>query len=65
MGTFQVGSVETITTADANIFSEYLLPNLKKFSSDSEGFVRATYAASVPGFGKCGMTLRLNDALIC
>ncbi|KAJ3044348.1 Serine/threonine-protein kinase, partial [Rhizophlyctis rosea] len=59
-----VCSVETITTADANIFSEYLLPNLKKFSSDSEGFVRATYAACVAGFAEAALKfLELSQLL--
>ncbi|RKO92149.1 hypothetical protein BDK51DRAFT_20317 [Blyttiomyces helicus] len=40
-------SVETVTPADANIFPEYILPNLRRFSSDPDAFVRATYASCI------------------
>lgn len=45
--------VETLTPGDANIFPEYVLPGLKRYSKDAEGFVRATYAQCIAGIGKC------------
>ncbi|KAJ3026711.1 Serine/threonine-protein kinase, partial [Rhizophlyctis rosea] len=49
--------IDTITPGDANIFSEYLLPNLKKFSSDSEAFVRATYACCIANFAEAALKI--------
>ncbi|TPX43846.1 hypothetical protein SeMB42_g04554 [Synchytrium endobioticum] len=39
--------VESISTGDVSIFPEYLLPNLRRFTCDSEVFVRATYAQCI------------------
>jgi hypothetical protein len=39
--------VESITTADAMIFPEYILPNLHGLASDPDVMVRATYAQCI------------------
>ncbi|KAJ3126534.1 Serine/threonine-protein kinase [Nowakowskiella sp. JEL0407] len=40
-------SVESITPIDSNIFPEYILPCLRRFSSDPDAHVRATYAECI------------------
>ncbi|KAI8799791.1 hypothetical protein BJ742DRAFT_686782 [Cladochytrium replicatum] len=47
--------VEEITPAEANIFPEFILPALKRFSSDSDGFVRATYAQCLPSIAETAL----------
>lgn len=44
-------SVESITSADSNIYPEYLLPNFKPYLSDPVPFVRATYASCISSIG--------------
>ncbi|TPX35937.1 hypothetical protein SmJEL517_g01766 [Synchytrium microbalum] len=60
--------VESISTGDANIFPEYILPNLRRFTSDSEVFVRATYAQCIASLAETAKrfldlsaTLRSSD----
>ena len=41
-------TVKSITSSDANIFPEFILPNLKHFTADSNVLVRAAYAQCIP-----------------
>ncbi|KAI8827076.1 uncharacterized protein EV422DRAFT_549569 [Fimicolochytrium jonesii] len=44
--------IDSVTSPDANIFPEYILPALRGFTSDPEGFVRATYAQCIASFAE-------------
>ncbi|KAI8805979.1 hypothetical protein BJ742DRAFT_680534 [Cladochytrium replicatum] len=50
-----VALVEEITPSEANIFPEFILPALKRFSTDSDAFVRATYAQCLPSIAETAM----------
>ncbi|KAJ3330622.1 Serine/threonine-protein kinase [Blyttiomyces sp. JEL0837] len=55
---------ESITTADANIFPEYILPALRRFSSDPDPFVRGTYAQCIATLAETGLKfLELSQLL--
>ncbi|KAJ3267488.1 Serine/threonine-protein kinase, partial [Borealophlyctis nickersoniae] len=56
--------VETITSGDANIFPEYILPSLRRFSSDEDAFVRATYAQCIASIAETALKfLELSQLL--
>ncbi|KAI8618435.1 hypothetical protein BC830DRAFT_1108985 [Chytriomyces sp. MP71] len=47
--------VTSITTADVNVFAEYILPVLKPLAVDSEVLVRVTYAACVANIAETAL----------
>ncbi|ORY49805.1 WD40 repeat-like protein, partial [Rhizoclosmatium globosum] len=47
--------VDTITTADVNIFQEYILPVLKTLSADPEVIVRVTYAGCIASIAETAL----------
>ncbi|KNC97679.1 VPS15 protein kinase [Spizellomyces punctatus DAOM BR117] len=56
--------IERITPPDANIFPEYILPSLRRFSSDPDAFVRAKYAQCVPAIAETALRfLELSQLL--
>nr|KAJ3420459.1 Serine/threonine-protein kinase [Polyrhizophydium stewartii] len=44
--------VKSITPSDAGIFPEYILPSLRRFTSDANVLARAAYAQCIPAIGK-------------
>ncbi|KAJ3398997.1 Serine/threonine-protein kinase [Chytriomyces hyalinus] len=47
--------VESITTADVNIFQEYILPVLKPLEKDTETIVRVTYAGCIANIAETAL----------
>ncbi|KAI9096422.1 hypothetical protein DFS34DRAFT_581299 [Phlyctochytrium arcticum] len=50
-----IANVESITSADANIFPEYILPAARRFSTDPDGFVRATFAHCIAALAETAL----------
>ncbi|TPX59254.1 hypothetical protein PhCBS80983_g02602 [Powellomyces hirtus] len=56
--------VESITAPDGNIFPEYILPGLRRFTTDPDAFVRATYAQCIASIAESALTvLELSELL--